>query len=46
MFQTAKTGALGEYDGIAETVAPAAMDTVTNWILRRFGKTRSARVKR
>lgn len=34
-FQTARTGALGEYDGIAETFAPSAMDVVGDWILQR-----------
>ncbi|MEP6619011.1 MAG: alpha/beta fold hydrolase [bacterium] len=33
-FQTARTGALGEYDGIAETFAPSAMEVVGDWILQ------------
>jgi uncharacterized protein len=39
-FQTAGTGAIGEYDSITETFAPGAMDLVTNWILQRFGTRR------
>lgn len=38
LFQTAKTGAVGEYDQIEETVAPVALDTMANWINARFGK--------
>jgi len=37
-FQTAKTGAAGEYAEIEETVAPVALDTMANWINARFGK--------
>ncbi|MFN8668145.1 MAG: alpha/beta fold hydrolase [Gemmatimonadaceae bacterium] len=36
-FQTATTGAVGEYEGIAETFAPAAMALVGEWIVQRFG---------
>lgn len=32
LFQTAKTGALGEYADIEETVAPIALDTMASWI--------------
>lgn len=39
-FQTAGTGALGEYADIAETFAPSAMNIVSEWILVRFGKAR------
>jgi len=46
MFQTAGTGAMAEYDSIAETFAPSAMDLLTNWILMRFGNAGSARAKR
>jgi pimeloyl-ACP methyl ester carboxylesterase len=35
LFQTAKTGGLAEYGQIEETLAPAAMDVVTRWILAR-----------
>ena len=33
LFQTAKTGGIGEYGQIEETMAPIAMDTITRWIL-------------
>jgi len=36
MFQTAKTGAVGEYADIAETFAPVAMELIANWIQKRF----------
>ena len=36
MFQTAKTGAPGEYADISETFAPIALDAMTNWINKRF----------
>lgn len=42
-FQTAGTGALGEYADIAETFAPSAMNIVSEWILVRFGKARRPR---
>jgi len=32
LFQTAKTGAVGEYADIEETVAPIALDTISAWI--------------
>jgi len=32
LFQTAKTGALGEYAQIEETFAPAALETISAWI--------------
>jgi len=34
LFQTAKTGAVGEYADIAETVAPSALDAMSGWIVR------------
>jgi pimeloyl-ACP methyl ester carboxylesterase len=37
LFQTAQTGALGEYADIEETMAPAALDAVSGWIRARFG---------
>ncbi|MFG0298051.1 MAG: alpha/beta hydrolase family protein [Phycisphaerales bacterium JB047] len=37
MFQTAKTGALGEYNDIEETFAPHAMKLIADWINTRFG---------
>jgi pimeloyl-ACP methyl ester carboxylesterase len=36
MFQTAHTGALGEYADIEETFAPAALDLISGWIRSRF----------
>jgi pimeloyl-ACP methyl ester carboxylesterase len=33
LFQTAPTGAVGEYADIEETVAPLALDTVSNWVV-------------
>jgi uncharacterized protein len=35
LFQDAKTGAPGEYGQIEETISPAAMDLMTEWILKR-----------
>jgi fermentation-respiration switch protein FrsA (DUF1100 family) len=37
LFQTAKTGAVGEYAEIEETVAPIALDRMATWINARFG---------
>ncbi|MGA2434199.1 MAG: alpha/beta fold hydrolase [Bryobacteraceae bacterium] len=39
LFQTAKTGAIGEYGQIDETFAPAALDEIANWIHKHAGKT-------
>jgi uncharacterized protein len=36
MFQTATTGSPSEYVRIAETVAPAALETVTDWLLAKI----------
>lgn len=36
LFQTAKTGGLGEYSQIEETFAPAALDLMTAWLQKRF----------
>ena len=38
MFQTAKTGALGEYAEIEETVAPIALDTMSAWISKHVAR--------
>lgn len=35
MFQTAKTGALGEYADIEETIAPVALTTIGDWVVAR-----------
>jgi fermentation-respiration switch protein FrsA (DUF1100 family) len=34
LFQTARTGALGEYETIEETFAPSAMELIAEWIRR------------
>ncbi|WP_310532843.1 alpha/beta fold hydrolase [Novosphingobium sp.] len=36
LFQTAKTGGIGEYQQIEETFAPAALDLMTTWLQKRF----------
>jgi hypothetical protein len=35
LFQTAKTGAVGEYADIEETVAPIALDAMSGWIVKQ-----------
>jgi pimeloyl-ACP methyl ester carboxylesterase len=37
LFQTAKTGAVGEYAEIEETMSPVALDKVAGWILKTVG---------
>lgn len=37
LFQTARTGAVGEYADIEETVAPIALEHMAGWINARFG---------
>ena len=34
LFQTAKTGAPGEYAQIEETISPAALNRMSAWILK------------
>jgi fermentation-respiration switch protein FrsA (DUF1100 family) len=34
LFQTAKTGGIGEYSEIEETMSPVAMEKVASWILK------------
>ncbi len=41
LFQTARTGAIGEYADIEETVAPVALDTMSAWIVKHTGGGRS-----
>ena len=36
LFQTAKTGAPGEYVEIEETIAPVALNRISSWILRQL----------
>lgn len=38
VFQTAKTGAVGEYAEIGETLAPVALEKMASWINTRFGR--------
>ena len=38
MFQTAVTGAVSEYGKIEETIAPAALKTITEWIFNQTGR--------
>jgi hypothetical protein len=35
LFQTCKTGAVTEYGAIEETMAAGALETITDWILKR-----------
>jgi hypothetical protein len=35
LFQNARTGSFSEYRTIEETMAPAAMQTISDWILVR-----------
>lgn len=37
LFQTAETGAPAEYASIEETMSPVALETISAWILARFG---------
>jgi hypothetical protein len=41
LFQTAKTGAIGEYAEIEETISPAALEKIASWILKQTGKSAS-----
>jgi len=36
LFQTAKTGGVGEYSSIDETIAPMALRTLNSWLSERF----------
>jgi len=40
LFQTAQTGAFSEYAKIEETFAPAALEAVSEWLVRKFGQPR------
>jgi pimeloyl-ACP methyl ester carboxylesterase len=35
LFQTAQTGAFAEYEKIEETMSPTALNTISDWILKR-----------
>jgi hypothetical protein len=37
LFQTARTGSYSEYEQIEETIAPVALQTITQWIRRQTG---------
>lgn len=37
LMQTAKTGGIGEYGQIEETIAPAALDRISNWLRKHTG---------
>jgi hypothetical protein len=36
MLQTSETGLVTEYGRIEETIAPQALETISNWIVQRF----------
>jgi len=36
LFQTAKTGGIGEYSQIEETIAPVALRAINQWLTERF----------
>jgi dienelactone hydrolase len=38
LFQTATTGSVGEYRDIEETISPAALDQMSDWLTERFVK--------
>jgi hypothetical protein len=38
LFQTAGTGAVSEYAAIEETMAPAALEAISGWILTHSGR--------
>jgi pimeloyl-ACP methyl ester carboxylesterase len=38
LFQTSETGSPSEYSRIDETIAPIALETISNWILRHTAK--------
>src|SRR5215213_2163331 len=35
LFQTSQTGSLSEYNKIEETISPAVLETIADWILKR-----------
>ncbi len=42
LFQTAKTGGIGEYAEIEETMSPAAMEKISSWVLKQAGPAHGA----
>jgi uncharacterized protein len=45
LFQAAKTGAVGEYAEIEETISPVALDKIAGWILKQTGDSRTASIQ-
>ena len=45
LFQTCKTGTVGEYGKIEETISPAVLELMGDWILRHTGNRNTARDK-
>ncbi len=43
LFQTARTGAVSEYEQLPETFAPIALDAISDWIRARFPEPRPAK---
>lgn len=43
LFQTSKTGSIMEYGQIEETIAPAALELITSWILEIVDGTGNAK---
>jgi hypothetical protein len=43
LFQTARTGGIGEYSEIEETMSPVAMEKVASWILKQAAPAQPAR---
>jgi hypothetical protein len=37
LFQHSPTGSIGEYGSIEETLAPEALNAVSDWVLKRSG---------
>ncbi len=37
LLQTSKTGSVGEYGTIEETIAPAALEVISTWLVRHVG---------
>jgi uncharacterized protein len=44
LFQTCKTGAVGEYSVIEETVAPAALKVIGDWVVEQVNGARDERL--
>ena len=46
LFQTSLTGAISQYHKIEETISPAALSTISDWILKRTNRPLSGRAVR